>query len=964
MSNTKKIELKDIESFVPNHLQDKSPRLIDIFMILGYEHTYIVEQIIADINKKISKAKNQKDNGVSKENEDFQNNSEEINKDYSEYKCLDNPTVLSSIASDLEVNEENYNFYILDFQFYLELFFPIPPVVYYVTDKQKINRDLIKPKELIPSIITNDATNSCYAYMFYEEKQYDKITIYIPKVFCIISKYQYYRTFHEICLNIYEIFKSSKVQIPLEIQLYNIVNYTPAPTNCKLQLCLFPDKDLNNSKISQTSIDIIDNNKIFILNRLSGYPHTQLSYAWIFKLFSVETIIELYFQLRLYTPIAFFSEDLEQLFILMNILRTLLYPIIDEEKVIIISFNDFIDPDSDKNIFTFFGVKVDNIRATKEYLQNQKNYIPKFYPNFYLILDQNENKLVSTFEEIKNKAKINEKIETMHAMINSIINEQPARGEITRIIKNLKENLKKINNKINSKNITSNYYESNDEIEINIEIRNIFYKLNLEISNFIYNQEKSFESVSSSELKTSLSINEEQLNQRRSSKLITFNPDELFYQRITNCFFNDILKYSCCDTKDEDSKNMKLCRKIFASFLSQMRENKGNKEIDYFRIIDSIYYKNNPKNSIQFDFHDFYKYFYLNFNKYFSDVYNPKYVECKPEEVDKDTVKHYYCYKKIELDPELIMKYLCVLERMERDEDTKKEKQIILPTENLVLPKDKTKNIEIFNAIENYYIEKNLIDSLNMIKLCLIYYIILSIPKKNLVFFNKEESLENGKKKYKNFVYEAFNNNQLFLNKFIEMFLSVSYRYFNNTNETNYFIIQPYIDLYDNCAIKRGILRNEEMADLYNKFTEFSEKIKEYNATQVVTDEKNKYLINHDPNTPLYEFKKNSSDGDIIKKFNENGNGELIQEKVELNCDYIHNSLSYESIHSPKELYHMIQTIMNKFYESLDLSDSKEKIQEIGFNLLFYCYIIKASGQEKDIPFEINKFILANINSD
>jgi hypothetical protein len=301
---------------------------------------------------------------------------------------------------------------------------------------------------------------------------------------------------------------------------------------------------------------------------------------------------------------------------------------------------------------------------------------------------------------------------------------------------------------------------------------------------------------------------------------------------------------------------------------------------------------------------------------------------------------------------------------MERDEDTKKEKQIILPTENLVLPKDKTKNIEIFNAIENYYIEKNLIDSLNMIKLCLIYYIILSIPKKNLVFFNKEESLENGKKKYNNFVYEAFNNNQLFLNKFIEMFLSVSYRYFNNTNETNYFIIQPYIDLYDNCAIKRGILRNEEMADLYNKFTEFSEKIKEYNSTQVVTDEKNKFLINHDPNTPLYEFKKNSSDGDIIKKFNENGNGELIKEKVELNCDYIHNSLSYESIHSPKELYHMIQTIMNKFYESLDLGDSKEKIQEIGFNLLFYCYIIKASGQEKDIPFEINKFILANINSD
>ena len=82
-----------------------------------------------------------------------------------------------------------------------------------------------------------------------------------------------------------------------------------------------------------------------------------------------------------------------------------------------------------------------------------------------------------------------------------------------------------------------------------------------------------------------------------------------------------------------------------------------------------------------------------------------------------------------------------------------------------------------------------------------------------------------------------------------------------------------------------------------------------------------------------------------------------------MNCDYIHNSLSYECIHSPIELYNMIQTIMNKFYEKLDLSDSKEKISEIEFNLLFYCHIIKVSGKETIIPYEITKFILANINS-
>ena len=53
-------------------------------------------------------------------------------------------------------------------------------------------------------------------------------------------------------------------------------------------------------------------------------------------------------------------------------------------------------------------------------------------------------KINQIYEEIKSRAKINEKIENMHGMINSCINEQPARGEINRIIKNLKDNLKKI----------------------------------------------------------------------------------------------------------------------------------------------------------------------------------------------------------------------------------------------------------------------------------------------------------------------------------------------------------------------------------------------------------------------------------------------------------------------------------------------------------------------------------------
>ena len=101
--------------------------------------------------------------------------------------------------------------------------------------------------------------------MFYEEKQDGKITFFIPKFFFIVSKYQYYKIFHDICIDIYEIFKSPKVQIPLEVQIYNIVNQTPCPNDCKFQLCLFPYQEFNIQKLN--SINFFKNVKWLTWNK-------------------------------------------------------------------------------------------------------------------------------------------------------------------------------------------------------------------------------------------------------------------------------------------------------------------------------------------------------------------------------------------------------------------------------------------------------------------------------------------------------------------------------------------------------------------------------------------------------------------------------------------------------------------------------------------------------------------------
>ena len=181
-SKNKKIELKEIQPYIRNHLQDRSPRLMDIFMIFGYENIYIIEQIIADIYSVIDEKKENEKN-ITSYKEYSQNG-------YGQYKCKEYPSVLSSVTSDLESGEkeEDYLFNIMDFQFYLEICLCSTPVIYFTNDKTKIPQNIIKTRDYIPTIVTADANNFCYSYMFYEEKQYDKITLYIPKLFCIISK--------------------------------------------------------------------------------------------------------------------------------------------------------------------------------------------------------------------------------------------------------------------------------------------------------------------------------------------------------------------------------------------------------------------------------------------------------------------------------------------------------------------------------------------------------------------------------------------------------------------------------------------------------------------------------------------------------------------------------------------------------------------------------------------------------
>ena len=980
-----KIELE----VIPNQYQDKSPRLMDIFMIVGYENTYINEKIIKDINK-VFDPNNSKENEEEEEEEEEEevkekniSNIKEVNENgYGQYKCDSYPTIISSITSDLDSREKEENkkdFSILDFQFYLEMCLCSNPIIYFTNEKEKIPKEKIKVKDYIPSIITVKADTFCYSYMFYEEKQDKKITIFIPKYFLIVSKYQYYKIFHEICSDILNIFKSSKVQIPLEFQIYNLINQTPAPSDCKLQLSLLLNQEINMQKLN--SINFYNNTKFFLVDRLSGYSQNQINFGLIFNLFDVKTIIEIFLQILLNTTIIFFSPDDEKLFFIITIFNKLMYPLLDTETVVIIPYAKYIQNELGQNLQNHYGLKVNE----RLYNKIKEKFQKQFNCNFYILLEEEKKELLSTYGKKKFDSPKDNQIYNLYNPLHAIIYEKEQKeSKIGNILKNNKENLNKIYNEIKNKELFKSYYESNsEEIEMNIKIRNAFYKFNLDISNFMYLYEDEYKKISESlpiESKSSTkNVNENKISTNSSNLKIEENLDFFFYKQIITPYL-DILKNFCkSESKDVLSENMRLARKIYTSFLSDLNSNpKENREIDYYRIIDSIYYRKNPSKSINFDFLDFYKYYYDKLDTYFSEVINKKYVNCISENVAKDIVKHYYTYKKIELDPELIMKYLSILDQIQETDSMREEENVqmkkkgneqiednnlgkertkLFKDEYLYISKDKTKNLDILNAIENYYFENNLLNYNEIIRLCIITYIILTIPKKLLVYFNKGSSESNDE--IINFVYDLFDCISLFKNKYLEMFLSVSYRYFNNSNEINYFFIQPYFDIYKYCVTNRKILKTYEIFSLFNAFESFVNKIKKKNESKKV-EHPNKNLINN-VSDQLYEFENQINREELLSKIVDPKYNEelLINEKIKINYKYETKEASCEGIKSPKNLYKIIKNTLKGFYAKLDIKDiNNEIMKDIGISLLFYCHLLK-----NDLPLDTSKYILLSLEN-
>ena len=426
---------------------------------------------------------------------------------------------------------------------------------------------------------------SFYALRFYEKFSFSdpntipkkEVEYYVPKAFLIISEYPYFTVFHEICLYLYknniEIKDKEKEEkknikkkdelymkdnIPIEIFIHCLVNYIPSPMYNKIIIDIF--------------------GKPIHIPKLTGYPYINFNLYQVLKVISIDELIKIFLLIFLETPLIIFSENIEKLNLLLYSLYILNYPLMDTIYLLDISS---ISVQKMKNL-----PFINNIIGV--YKKNDQN-IEFNGVNFVFDVDQNKLIFIN-----KDNNKESEKINNLLIYINNkkiapFLNEC-----ITHMKQKLKEDVYKI-----FENIPESFFYTDGIIdEKNREIQLIFYDFILNIILKRYEKYQLDESCSS-------------IKELKGNEYTNLSKEENFFYELLagngkhNFYFNHFIKIF--KQFDEFRISQIFCDE-FIYLKKNNLNNKEEKNINYFEIIDNLYSLNQNKPLI-ID----YKYIFENF---------------------------------------------------------------------------------------------------------------------------------------------------------------------------------------------------------------------------------------------------------------------------------------------------------------------------------------------------------------
>ena len=940
--NYQEIKLQDLEVKIEKYPMGESPHLLENFLIIGYEEIYLEQVIIKSIKLKDFEIKNNMPNNMGEKGSNSKIN-------LKEFKCRNFPSILSSISS-------NFDGEIFDSKYIIEKVFPIPPNFYY--SKEEIYK--IDNINVVFTNIQNNNVNIGYGNIFYEHKKINDLIIYIPKAFVIISQYPFFKVFINLCKDIKKLYENNQLQIPIEIQIFNIVNFVPAPVNSHMNMVLFSNEDLFEINKCKTQKEFFNkNNEIYILGQLSGYRFPEINFIGIMACISPFMILEVYLELICGKTIAFFCKNIEKLNQVMFTFQQFFFPLSSNENISGLSPTKyFYSQNIEQNIVGFVCEynQLENINPNRELKEGEFRFLSKeeeeekkdlepllFKCDYILDLDKKELKHRVKYDNGK-KIEENKENFNLRKYIEKIVwkRQYNSNSYLENSIAKLVEIISEISFKSTSYSI--NFFEINDGEELmNRKFLNAFYQFNLNIIFLYYLKISTFKE----DYKMPKEDQDINIKPKENSDL---NDDEyLFLSSFSHSLYCNSLKDFFGGLSYKIPIIYKTPKKIFECLIS-LKTISDKIEDTYFAnildIYDTIYnikekkciYKKKSSNTILISFLNFYKYYFSspNIASFFYNIVNSDFVKGTINKNNKLNIKYTYKYKKIDIDKNIIFQYIYLIKEM--DELTKNK--CFNLNGNIKQIEEVITNITISSSIEKYYFDLKFLDYKHLINFSILSLVALTASKHKLLHFTPQ-------------IYQIIGEIEFSIHKFIEIILSISLRIFSKEISQNLFIYEKYFNLYKEGIEKRKLFPNNELIILENKIDQFIKKIQnsrkeimqEDYKNLIETKEKNRYTLNFD--------KKLAKE--LIMAYNF---GNEIKAKITFKTKkkkiYLENCYSY------KTLYDKITLILNQYYNDLDYS----KIDKNEYNNIIINLIYLTTIHEKDFPKDINLFLFYCIEQD
>ena len=785
----------------------------------------------------------------------------------------------------------------------------------------------------------------CFGYKFYEKYKYYLAEnvfkeYYIPKSFCIISQYYYFTFFEYLCKKIHFLISQPITNsFPIEIIIYNIINFIPSPMNYRLHLDLF----------SYT----LDAPKVEI-GQLSGYPYLDFDLSEIFNLLPLNLVIEIFVFTMLEQSMLFFSSNLELLNMVMFIMFILNYPCNDS------TYFWHIASVSESNLCgenKFVGKLMVSLLGVNCTYNDDIDSSP--FGKYHFIVDIDNKKMIfKEAGELSEDDEINEVqiLSNFQNYIQNIIKDKDKNNDnsflkdfIIRLRKTLEFILTKNAEFSNSpKNKYVNFFKMSNEImETNRKIQEIFYDFCLNILMIFYQDNtlnSSFDKIKKDDIEeTFKKINK--LRNTEENKEMN-NEEKIFCHLFRNAvkykiyFENFIQSLESMDV----FKIPLLFSREFINLKLKDHSNKLMNKIQLFDIIDSLYYPNNKQQTINITLNNIFSDYSEKMKKYFKHFFTP------------ERLKLLNSRQLVVLNRKIINKYIYLLNNIYEKEDLmdlfpsiriQEDEGITLINRRLIITKIQ-KNME----------QKNLIELPYYLLYALIYVFSISIS-----FHSYSKMIT-----YITYIIKSLGRLKYFMEQYTYIIIKTFYKYYlihkekNIYPEINISNIKMYYYMLVNFLKENLIIPNEEIMAILSKFfnkiiyqeRESLIKIKEkevnYEAYFKIEKDKNFFCImkhcftsknTFKPFTMIKAAMKENNNCNIVIRAGKKQIQPTINIKIK---DYVYTSEFF----APKKIFKVSQKTFNDFFDASDLDMSKLKIKNVRdviTNLIQYGLVL---NQEKD----------------